>query len=447
VKRREFLRLSALIGAGLSSGGSLSAISACGQTKSGPKRKNAFVTTAGTRFQLDGEPFSIAGANNHYLGWASRREVDDLLTRAQRMGFNVLRSVMSCVIGSRDGSTKPTLWDWQSRADSANSVHDVYLLYWDSKSNTWAWNDSVVDGLGRWDYVIYRAGQLGLKLNLSLLDFWQWMGGAQQVASWFLPGYDPQSDPRVRTFFFADPAPKEVYKSWVSHVLNRKNTITGVKYRDDPTIFAWDLMNEPQIDNSAIAADGAPLAESWIREMAAHVKSIDSRHLLTTGTEGFLGRRGVIDPASQVALPGIDFASWHLYPEYLRVTLPQANELIVRHGQIAARAGRPVLVQEFGYSSLRPEQPSVYRFLLDAVASDPNSAGWLVWRLVGRVQQPPTKNFPEAEQEPLRSFAADNGDHFDVTDDPRFSPATAYQSALALIQAARRSPAVRLPGR
>lgn len=30
-------------------------------------------------------------------------------------------------------------------------------------------------------------------------------------------------------------------------IVNRRNSLTGVLYRDDPTIMAWDLANEPYV--------------------------------------------------------------------------------------------------------------------------------------------------------------------------------------------------------
>src|SRR5689334_7086224 len=143
-----------------------------------------FVGRSGTQFTLNGNPFYIAGTNSHYLGWGSHAEVDDMLQSAKAMNFNVVRTIMHSVIGSLDGTTKPTNWNWQSTGDTSNmGMHGVYIIYWDPATNSYAFNDSTVNGLGRWDYVIQKAGQLGIKLDISLLDFWQWAGGVQQINS------------------------------------------------------------------------------------------------------------------------------------------------------------------------------------------------------------------------------------------------------------------------
>ena len=40
---------------------------------------------------------------------------------------------------------------------------------------------------------------------------------------------------------------RSAFKTYVKTIVNRRNTITGVLYRDDPTIMAWDLANEPYV--------------------------------------------------------------------------------------------------------------------------------------------------------------------------------------------------------
>lgn len=81
--------------------------------------------------------------------------------------------------------------------------------------------------------------------------------------------------------FFTDRYCKKFYRSHVSAVLLRVNSINGRTYKDDPTIMAWNLMNEPR-------CVGCPEAlQNWIDEMAQFVKTQDANHLLTVGVDGF----------------------------------------------------------------------------------------------------------------------------------------------------------------
>jgi mannan endo-1,4-beta-mannosidase len=40
-----------------------------------------------------------------------------------------------------------------------------------------------------------------------------------------------------------------MYKNFLTALVTRVNTVTGVAYRDDPTIFAWELINEPRVSH------------------------------------------------------------------------------------------------------------------------------------------------------------------------------------------------------
>ena len=50
----------------------------------------------------------------------------------------------------------------------------------------------------------------------------------------------------VTTDFFTSPACRATYRAFFTAMLTRVNSVTGVAYRDDSTIFAWELINEPR---------------------------------------------------------------------------------------------------------------------------------------------------------------------------------------------------------
>lgn len=323
----------------------------------------SFVRTDGTRFVLAGQPYFVTGVNNHYLTVGSEQEVLGVLDDAVAMGANVVRTYLHPVIGSLDGSVA-TIWDFKSTAEVSNlGVHGNYLLFWDPVGNRMAINTGA-NGMQKVDFLIAQARARNLKLVIAFLDFWAYTGGAQQMRAWY-GSRDEYS------FFFTDPRTKQDYRDWVRFVLERVNPLTGVAYKDDPTIFAWELMNEPY-------AKPDRLRDAWIAEMSYYVKTLDRNHLVSSG------HANVYNKLSDLSIPSIDFGTWHGYPLYYKLTPKQFNALIGEFCALGRKHDKPVLLEEFGYARSNPDQVSAYKQWLDTLQADPNCAGWMVWRLVSR---------------------------------------------------------------
>src|SRR5262249_14114554 len=127
---------------------------------------NDFVKQAGPELRFHGNVFRFAGSNNYYLMYKSHLMVDDVLNAARDQGFRVMRVWGSLDIGNQDGSNSI-----RGKADG------VYFQYWDGTKP--AYNDGD-DGLKHLDYVIYKAGQLGLKLVIPFVNNWNDFGGMDQ---------------------------------------------------------------------------------------------------------------------------------------------------------------------------------------------------------------------------------------------------------------------------
>jgi mannan endo-1,4-beta-mannosidase len=321
-----------------------------------------FVGREGTHFTLDGKPYFVAGINNHYLTFGSSREVTLVLDDAVAMGANVVRTFVQPVIGSLDGTTKPTIWNWRSNAASSDlGVHGTYMFYWDTQHDAMAANEGA-SGLQRLDFLISEARKRNLRLILAFVDYWQYTGGAQQVLSWH-GGHDG-------SFFFQDQRTRNDYKQMVRSIVERINPLTGTAYKNEPAIFAWELINEGDI------VKPTSIVQDWVAEMSAYVKSLDSSHLVASGLASVATR------LPDIKIPTIDFAVWHGYPKYYGLTVDSFDRLISEFCAIGAANGKPVLLEEFGYARSNPDQSAAYSKWMATIRDDPNCAGWVVWRLV-----------------------------------------------------------------
>lgn len=369
-----------LIASLVSASAALTALPAAGHAQHAPNSQ--FVEASGTGFTLAGKPFFVTGVNNHYMTYGTSSEVLDVLDDAVAMHANVVRVFLQPVIGSLDG-TVPTIWDWQSHADSSDlGVNGTYLLYWDDAAHEMGINTGK-DGMQKVDYLIAQAAQRHLKLIIAFLDFWAYTGGAQQMRAWY--GSDDED-----TFFFTDQRTQSDYRHWVRYVVDRVNSLTGLRFRDDPAIMAWELMNEPNAKPDSVRL-------SWLANMSAYVKSLDPNHPVGSGAAG-VGTR-----LDDLSIPTIDFGTWHGYPLFYNLRVSQFDDLIPQFCSIAAARQKPVLLEEFGYARSNPNQVQAYSGWLDTLDRDPNCAGWLVWRLVSRQQD---GKYPE-----------DTHDQFDIHND------------------------------
>ena len=328
-----------------------------------PSKDEGFVGVSGTSFVLNGHRFSVVGANNHYLTFGSKDEVIRVLDDAVAMGADVVRTFVQPVIGSKDGSAK-TIWNWKNGADSSNlGSHGVYMLSWDAAASKMSFNDGE-DGLQRLDFLLMAARERHLRVLVAFLDFWPYMGGAQQISAWF-----GSSD--KYTFFAKDARTRQVYKDWVRHIILRVNSMNGIPYRDDPVIFSWELMNEPDIHPIDLLND-------WLKEMAAFVKELDSKHLLASGHSNMVNR------LEDLAIPNLDFGTWHGYAAYEKISIEQFDRLIVEFCAKADAYNKAVILEEFGIARSEPRQGDAYAMWLATIRDRSSCAGWLVWRLVSR---------------------------------------------------------------
>ncbi|XP_074572465.1 mannan endo-1,4-beta-mannosidase 1-like [Curcuma longa] len=342
-----------------------------------------FVETRGLHFVANGSIFFANGYNAYWLMTmasdpSQRTKVTSALSDASRHGLTVARA-----------------WAF-SDGGGSNAL----------QTSPGAYNEQTFQGL---DFVVSEARKFGARLILSLANNYDNFGGKKQYVEWGrLQGQSIASEDE----FFTNPVVKDFYKNHVKvnlqAVLTRVNTITGVAYKDDPTIFAWELMNEPRCPSDSSGKN----IQEWIAEMAAYLKSIDENHLVEAGLEGFYGQissnQKQANPGFQVGtdfiannqIPAIDFATIHSYPDQWLSTPDEQSQLAFLNNWLDAHIDdarnvlrKPLLVAEFGKSTKDPgfstdQRDAVFRAVYSKIYASARTggatAGSLFWQLMAQ---------------------------------------------------------------
>lgn len=192
------------------------------------------------------------------------------------------------------------------------------------------------------DKMLQIAGEYGIRVMIPFVDDNEWWGGVKDYAAF---------EGKTKDQFWTDPAIIQHFKDMIKYVLNRTNTYTGVKYKDDPAILAWETGNELR-----------PTSYQWTAEIARYIKSIDPNHLVADGSYG-------IDEKA-LADPNIDIVSNHYYPTHYRNFAEQATT-----DRNKTKGKKPFIIGEYGF--IPTEQ---LKHFLDTVI-DNGTSGAMIWSL------------------------------------------------------------------
>lgn len=206
-----------------------------------------------------------------------------------------------------------------------------------------------------YDRMIALADQYNLRLILPFVDHWKWWGGRDQLAAFYGEQGEDLHDIHSKTY--------AAYLNIIKQVINRRNTITGRLYRDEPAIMAWETGNELKEST-----------EPFVKRTAAFIKHLDPNHLVVDGTYLTINEFSLTDP-------NVDIISNHFY------TTNDNNNPEQVAKDLAAIDGKKVyLIGEFG---LRDAQ-GLREIMQAAVHTEhkgARAAGAFVWGFRGHREE------------------------------------------------------------
>lgn len=317
-----------------------------------------FVTTDGASFEVDGQPFRFVGVNIYDAAASDRYSCRSATQLSDAELLDTLQ-----YLHDEAGATVLRFWAYQTYTQGAT--------YW--------------DGIDR---VLEAARTVGIKVIPVLEDGPGHCTNLPTVTSkmeyegdtWYSNGYKS-------TYGNASMSYRDYVREVVAH------------YADDPTILGWSMINEA--DTAERTDDDESVLVDFAADIAGVIRSVDTRHLITVGTQsnGAPGASGR-DFTAVYGLSEISFAEVHDWgywgsdkepmPGGDGATPPAADSErcasldapIACSFARAAELGKPLVVGEAGMQGTTATERALRAVRLRAkmdAAFGAGAAGYLIW--------------------------------------------------------------------
>lgn len=347
----------------------LSAVPLSADPTTAESSNDNFVSVKGLQFMLHEQPYRYVGTNMWYAAYIGRD--DQFGGDRERVGreLDFLKANGITNLRLLGASERSPLNDSMSPAISYKGQVE---------------NENILIGL---DYFLSEMAKRDMKAVIFLNNFWEWSGGMGTYLSWvndgkFIDLNDPETPwPAFALYgatFYSNDEAKALFNTYLTTVIQRRNSVTGKLYRDDPTIMSWQLANEPRPGNGEVSRPNLPAYYAWIAETASLIKSLAPKQLVSVGSEGTMGCLEM-DACFMGAHRDndIDYATFHMWiknwswfdvkrpAETYNVAVKRADKYISRHIEMAKRLNMPLVLEEFGVErdqgAVSPDSSVEYR--------------------------------------------------------------------------------------
>lgn len=306
------------------------------------------ISVKDSKFYKGDKPYYFVGANYWYGPLIGAKNIGDRkrlvkeLDLMKSVGIDNLRILAGAEGDGGDARVHPALQPEQG----------VY-------------NKDLLDGL---DFLLSEMRKRNMYAVLYLNNNWIWSGGMSEYLKW--NGYGEVPNPFLEQYswdqymtytgqFHSCKPCKEAFYNHVKFLMGRTNTYTGLKYTEDNTIMSWQVANEPRV---LMTPDHEEAFAGWLNETVALIESLDSIHLISTGTEGKHGFLQDMDMFERLhSNKDIDYLAMHMWPKNWgwydinneKVTtlesIDKANAYMNEHIVIAEKMKKPIVMSEFGF--------------------------------------------------------------------------------------------------